>query len=60
MRIARDEAFRPVLCLVRFKDEDEAVKIANDTRFGLAAGVWANDVKRAHRMAKRLRAGFGC
>jgi len=57
MRIAREEVFGPVLCLIPFGDEDEAVRIANDTRFGLAAGVWTNDVKRAHRMTRRLRAG---
>ncbi len=57
MRIAREEVFGPVLCLIPFKDEDEAVAIANDTRFGLAAGVWTNDVKRAHRMVRRIRAG---
>ena len=57
MRIAREEVFGPILCLIPFKDEDDAVQIANDTRFGLAAGVWTNDIKRAHRMTRRLRAG---
>jgi acyl-CoA reductase-like NAD-dependent aldehyde dehydrogenase len=57
MRIAREEVFGPVAALIRFRDEDDAVRIANDTSFGLAAGVWTNDLGRAHRMIKRLRAG---
>lgn len=57
MQIAREEVFGPVLCLISFRDEDDAVRIANDTPFGLAAGVWTSDVKRAHRMSRRLRAG---
>ncbi|MBC5767861.1 aldehyde dehydrogenase [Ramlibacter albus] len=57
MRIAQEEVFGPVLCLIPFTDEDDAVRIANDSRFGLAAGVWTNDIKRAHRMTRRLRAG---
>ena len=57
MRIAREEVFGPVAVLIRFRDEDDAVRIANDTPFGLAAGVWTNDVARAHRMIRRLRAG---
>jgi acyl-CoA reductase-like NAD-dependent aldehyde dehydrogenase len=55
--IAQDEVFGPVLTVIPFADEDEAVEIANKTRFGLAAGVWTRDVKRAHRMARRIQAG---
>jgi (Z)-2-((N-methylformamido)methylene)-5-hydroxybutyrolactone dehydrogenase len=57
MRIAREEVFGPVLCLSRFGTEEEAVQMANDTRFGLAAGLWTSDLSRAHRMIRRLRGG---
>jgi acyl-CoA reductase-like NAD-dependent aldehyde dehydrogenase len=56
-RVAREEIFGPVAALMPFEGEDEAVAIANDTAFGLAAGVWTESVRRAHRMATRLRAG---
>jgi aldehyde dehydrogenase (NAD+) len=56
-RLAREEIFGPVVCLIPFEDEDEAAAIANDTVYGLAAGVWTENVRRAHRMVKRLRAG---
>ena len=55
--IAQDEVFGPVLTALPFDTEEEAIAIANDTRFGLAAGVWTSDVKRAHRVARRLEAG---
>jgi acyl-CoA reductase-like NAD-dependent aldehyde dehydrogenase len=56
-RIAREEIFGPVASLVRFRGEEEALRIANDTVFGLAAGVWTENVRRAHRVASRVRAG---
>ncbi|HVY80302.1 MAG TPA: aldehyde dehydrogenase family protein, partial [Steroidobacteraceae bacterium] len=56
-RISREEIFGPVAALIRFADEDEAIRIANDTRYGLAAGIWTEDLRRAHRVLHRLRAG---
>src|SRR5690606_31270066 len=55
--IARQEVFGPVLCIIPFKDEAEALKIANDSTYGLASGVWTNNLRRAHRMAREIEAG---
>jgi (Z)-2-((N-methylformamido)methylene)-5-hydroxybutyrolactone dehydrogenase len=57
MRIAQEEVFGPVLSVIKFKDEDEGVAIANDSRFGLGSGVWTRDIARAHRMAEKIQAG---
>jgi aldehyde dehydrogenase (NAD+) len=55
--IAQNEVFGPVLSVIPFDDEEEAIAIANATQFGLAAGVWTLNLRRAHRMARRLQAG---
>ena len=57
MQIAQEEIFGPVASVLRFRDEDDAVRIGNDVIYGLAAGVQTKDLKRAHRLAKRLQAG---
>jgi len=57
MRIAQEEVFGPVLSVIRFKDEEEALAIANDVRFGLGSGVWTSDIGRAIRMSERIQAG---
>jgi acyl-CoA reductase-like NAD-dependent aldehyde dehydrogenase len=57
MRVAREEIFGPVLCVIAYEDDDDAVRIANDSDFGLAGGVWSADDERALAVARRLRTG---
>ena len=57
MRIAREEVFGPVLSILGFEDEAEAIRLANDTIYGLAAGIWTSDIGRAIRMSSALKAG---
>jgi len=66
MRIAQEEIFGPVLCVIPFDTEEQALEIANDSIYGLAAGFWTNDVARTQRLSKKLKAGqifinkYGC
>jgi betaine-aldehyde dehydrogenase len=58
MKIVREEIFGPVMSVLQFKDEDDAVARANATAYGLAAGLFTRDLARAHRVAARLEAGI--
>ena len=57
MRIAQEEVFGPVLSIIPFEDEDEAVEIANDVIYGLASGIWTGDIRRAMEIPKRIKSG---
>ncbi len=58
MRVAQEEIFGSVACFIKFKDEDDAIKMANDSDFGLAGGVWTQDINRALRVAKAIETGY--
>lgn len=58
MRIAQEEIFGPVLTVMTFKDEEDAIKLANDINYGLAGYVWTNDIKKGHRVAHKVEAGM--
>ncbi|HTU07824.1 MAG TPA: aldehyde dehydrogenase family protein, partial [Trebonia sp.] len=58
MRIFQEEIFGPVVCVTPFDSEAEAVSLANDTRYGLAAYLWTSDLRRAHRVAGQVEAGM--
>jgi aldehyde dehydrogenase (NAD+) len=57
MRIAQEEIFGPVVCVLPFHEEEEVIAAANDVKYGLAGGVWTQDIKRAHRVVDRIKAG---
>ncbi|MGH7965536.1 MAG: aldehyde dehydrogenase family protein, partial [Candidatus Binatia bacterium] len=57
MRVAQEEIFGPVVAAIPFKDVDDVIRQANQTVYGLAAGVWTKDVSKAHRISRALRAG---
>ena len=57
MKIAQEEIFGPVLCVIPFDSDDEAIKIANDSIYGLGGGVWSKNVDRAHTIAAAMRTG---
>ncbi|GAA3331363.1 hypothetical protein GCM10020331_087680 [Ectobacillus funiculus] len=58
IRIAQEEIFGPVLTVIPFETEEEVIGLANNTNYGLAAGIWTNNLARAHQVAKAVRAGI--
>lgn len=58
MRIAQEEIFGPVLSVIRFKDEDHAAQLVNDSPYGLVSAIWSTNIKRAHNFARRIQAGY--
>src|SRR3990172_3934551 len=60
MEIMRDETFGPILCIQKVRDEEEAIRLANDSRYGLSGSVWSRDKKRACEIAQRLETGSVC
>jgi succinate-semialdehyde dehydrogenase/glutarate-semialdehyde dehydrogenase len=58
MKVAREEVFGPMAVIITAKDQDEMIRIANNTEFGLGAAIWSRDIERAERMAKDIEAGF--
>jgi len=58
MRIAQEEIFGPVVCLLRFKDEAQALQLANDVEYGLASYIWTQDLNKAHKMAANIESGM--
>ena len=57
MRVAREEIFEPVVCFIKFRDEDEVVRMANDNEYGLGGTVWTRDINRALRVARAVETG---
>ena len=56
--VMQEEIFGPVVCLIKFKDEAEGLKLANDVEYGLASYIWTNDLGKAHRVARGIEAGM--
>jgi len=58
MRIFREEVFGPILSIIKWTDEDQLVAATNSVEYGLAASIWTTDLARAHRLARRIEAGY--